>query len=117
MKLDISKAYDRVKWSYLKVRMQALGFCQQWIKWIMLCITKVSYEFCFNGDSVGPICPSRDLRQGDPLSPYLFLLCVEGLSNALDKADREGLIHGSQISPTATVITHLLFADDSFIFF
>lgn len=83
----------------------------------MLCVTTVSYDFCFNGTSVGPVCPSRGLRQGDPLSPYLFLLCVEGLSNSLDKAAMEGNIHGSQVSNTAPIITHLLFADDSFLFF
>lgn len=117
LKLDISKAYDRVNWSYLKARMQAMGFCQKWIQWIMLCVCTVSYEFCFNGVSVGPVCPSRGLRQGDPLSPYLFLFCVEGLSNALDKAACEGRIRGSQVSPTAPTLTHLLFADDSFLFF
>ncbi|XP_074378321.1 uncharacterized protein LOC141719854 [Apium graveolens] len=117
LKLDISKAYDRVNWSYLKARMQAMGFCRKWIQWIMLCVTTVSYDFCFNGTSVGPVCPSRGLQQGDPLSPYLFLLCVEGLSNSLDKAAMEGNIHGSQVSNTAPIITHLLFADDSFLFF
>lgn len=76
-----------------------------------------SYEFCFNGSTVGPIRPSRGLRQGDPLSPYLFLICVEGLSNDLDKAASEGVIHGLQISPLAPTITHLLFADDNFLFF
>ena len=79
LKLDISKAYDRVNWLYLKRRMQAMGFCAQWVNWMMLCIQTVSYEFCFNGVKVGPIVPTRGIRQGDPLSPYLFLFCVEGL--------------------------------------
>lgn len=82
-----------------------------------MCVSTVSYEFCFNGSTIGPICPSRGLRQGDPLSPYLFLLCVEGLSSDLSKAAADGTIHGSTISPTAPSITHLLFADDSFLFF
>ncbi|XP_074347003.1 uncharacterized protein LOC141685822 [Apium graveolens] len=117
LKLDISKAYDRVDWDFLKVSMRGMGFSQKWIDWMMLCITTVSYEFSFNGSSVGPIQPTRGLRQGDPLSPYLFLLCVEGLSNSLSNAAREGIIHGSQICPAAPVVTHLLFADDSFLFF
>lgn len=94
-----------------------MGFSQQWIKWMMMCITTVSYEFCFNGSSIGPIQPTRGLRQGDPLSPYLFLLCVEGLSNSLSNAANEGLIHGAQICSAAPVVTYLLFADDSFLFF
>lgn len=80
-------------------------------------VATVSYEFCFNGSSVGPIQPSRGLRQGDPLSPYLFLLCVEGLSDELSRAANDGVIHGSQISQTTPMVTYLLFADDSFLFF
>lgn len=117
LKLDISKAYDRVNWVYLKHRMQALGFCSKWINWIMRCVTTVSYDVCFNGMSVGPINLNRGLRQGDPLSPYLFLFCVEGLSNLMDNAATDNQIHGCCVSPGAPEITHLLFADDSFFFF
>lgn len=117
LKLDISKAYDRVDWAYLRARMQGMGFCNKWIGWVMMCVTTVSYDFCFNGSSIGPITPSRGLRQGDPLSPYLFLFCVEGLSSSLSTAAAEGSIHGSQISLNAPAVTHLLFADDSFLFF
>lgn len=83
----------------------------------MRCVTTVSYEVCVNGSFVGPIIPNRGLRQGDPLSPYLFLFCVEGLSNLLDNARQNNLIHGCRISPLAPDVTHLLFADDSFMFF
>lgn len=117
LKLDVSKAYDRVDWSYMYQRMIAMSFCEGWIKWMMRCVTTVVYEFCFNGMTVWPIVPGRGLRQGDPLSPYLFLFCVEGLSNALDNAAARGEIHGSRISTSAPEITHLLFADDSFVFF
>lgn len=66
---------------------------------------------------VGPIIPRKGLRQGDPLSPYLFLLCLEGLSNVLDNAAARNQISGCRISSTALEITHLLFADDNFLFF
>lgn len=104
-------------WDYLKQRMQALGFSSKWIRWVMRCVTFVSYDVCFNGMSVGPIIPKRGLRQGDPLSPYMFLFCVDGLSNLLNIAGEEGHIHGCRVCPDAPEITHLLFADDNFLFF
>lgn len=117
LKLDISKAYDRVYWNIWKHRMRSMGFCHKWINWVMLYMTTVSYDVCFNGSSIGPIISKRGLSQGDPLSPYLFLFCVEGLSNSIDQAAILENIHGCRISPTTPFITHLLFMDDSFMFF
>lgn len=117
LKLDISKAYNRVSWSFLRNRMQSMGFCNKWIAWILLCVKTVTYNFCFNDSSIGPVFPKKGLRQGDPLSPYLFLICVKGLSNALDVAASNGDVHGCRIAPTAPTVYHLMFADDSFLFF
>ena len=75
LKLDIIKANDRVDWSFLKQRMKLMGFCEQWIDWLMQCVTTVSYEFCLNGMMVGPLFSRRGLRQGDPLPPIsVFIL-------------------------------------------
>jgi len=79
----------------------------------MKCITTVKYRAKINGEITDQICPSRGLRQGDPISPYLFLLCAEGFSAMLNAAEEEGRLQGVSICATAPSITHLLFADDS----
>lgn len=82
----------------------------------MLCVSTVSYKINFNGAQIGPITPWRGLRQGDPLPPYLFLIYVECLSRGIKKAADKGKISGCCVSQQAPSVTHLLFADDSFIF-
>lgn len=62
LKLDKSKAYDRVDWSFLRRRMHVLGFCETWIGWIMLCIKTMTYNFYLNSSLIGPVIPKRGLR-------------------------------------------------------
>ena len=69
------------------------------------------------GEEIGPIHPSRGLRQGDSLFLYLFILCVEGFSSSLHALERQGLIHRCKMAKGALIISHLLFVDDSFLFF
>ena len=97
--------------------MLSMAFSDKWVRWMMMCVTSVSYSISFQGSNIGPIIPSRGLRQGDPLSPYLFLLCVEGLSLSLKSAASNSSITGCRICTQALAVTHLLFADDSFLFF
>jgi hypothetical protein len=115
IKLDMSKAYDRVEWNFLAEMMRKLGFCQTWIQLIMKCLSTVTYRIKVNGALSEPFTPERGLRQGDPLSPYLFLICAEGFSALLNKAEEDGLIAGIKICRNAPSISHLLFADDSLI--
>ena len=96
--------------------MKKLGFHDSWICLITRCITYVSYSVLINGVAFGNIIPSRDLRQGDPLSPYLFLLCADGFSSLIIKAVRNQMLSGLSIYRGCPKITHLFFVDDSLLF-
>jgi len=94
LKLDISKAFDSASWSYLQAILLKLGFCFQWFTWMMMCISTVEYHVIFNGDRIGPITSTRGLRQGCPLSPYLYIICAEGLSTIINNHELKSKIHG-----------------------
>ena len=111
LKLDVSKAYDRVEWQFMEKTMRKMDFHERWITIIMKCISTVTYRIKVNGGLTKQIIPSRGLRQGDPLSPYLFLLCAEGFSALINDAEARGRIQGVSICVGAPSITHLLFAD------
>lgn len=117
LSIVLSKAYDRIEWSILKAILLKMGFCERWVKLVMECVSSVEYYVQVEGEEVGPIYPQRGLRQGDPLSPYLFILVAEGLSAMFRKYEARGLLHGIGIARGAPKISHLFFADDSFIFF
>ena len=98
IKLDMSKAYDRVVLPFLECAMKKLGFNERWITFMMLCVSNVSYSILINGAPHGFIRPTRGIRQGDPLSPFLFLLCTEGLHGLLTQSAARGDIHGFSLS-------------------
>ena len=116
LKLDMSKAYDRVEWVFLEKIMLRMGFSQSWVSLISGCVRSVTYSILLNGQPHGFITPERGLRQGDPLSPYLFLLITEGLHALLAKAEMDGALRGVSICAAGPKISHLLFADDSLVF-
>ena len=108
---EMIKAYDRVDWTFMEEMLLKLGFCRRWTNWVMQCVRSVR---C-NGELLEPFSPSRGLRQGDPLSPYLFLLCTEGLTALLNHAEQSGELVGVKVCRDAPSVTNLLFADDSLI--
>lgn len=96
--------------------MEKMGFGDKWVNLIMECISTVSYSILVNGEPKGDIKPSRGLRQGNPLSPYLFLLCSEGLNRLIPAAAREDEIRGFSLCRNGPQISHLFFADDTLLF-
>ena len=116
LKLDMSKAYDRVEWCFVEKMMDKLGFPSNYVKLVMKCISSASFAVLVNGQPSRTFIPTRGLRQGDPLSPFLFVLCAEGLSTLLRDAEKRNLIHGIKIARRVNPISHLFFADDSLLF-
>ena len=116
LKLDMRKAYDRMEWNFLQKLMEKMGFCTMWIGLIMECVRTISYLILMNSDPKGLINPTRGIRQGVPLSPFLFLLCTEGLHGLIKKTERAKDINDFSICKRDPKLTHLFFADDSLLF-
>jgi hypothetical protein len=116
VKLDMMKAYDRMEWVFLEQVMTRMGFSQNWVRMVMRCVRSARFSVKLNSGVSEIFLPSRGLHQGDPISPYLFLFCVEGFSALLRQAQAAKDIEGVGFSPGGPTITHLLFADDSIVF-
>ena len=117
LKIDMCKAYDRVNWNFLKAIMLAMNFSNTWVNWVMECVTTVKYTLLINGIPTQTIHPTRGNKQGDPISPYIFLLCANILSIALTQAKNIRQIKGISIGRQGVSFTHLFFANDSYFFF
>jgi len=94
-----------------------LFFSEGGIYMVMRLVTSVTFSVLFNGERLEEFKPSRGLRQGDPISPYLFLLAAEGLSCLLKLRSESSNLQGIVVAPTAPAVNHLLFVDDSLLFF
>jgi hypothetical protein len=115
IKLDLSKAFDRVNWLYIRMLLIHLGFGLYFVNWIMACLNSVSFSILLNGSATDFFQAERGIRQGCPLSPLLFLLVAESISHFLTEAKVGGRFSGIKIS-NGLAITHLLFVDDILIF-
>ena len=111
-KIDIQKAYDTVNWKFLEVIMMKFGFPKQMVDWIMTCITNAKFTICVNGESYGYFNGGRGLRQGDPISPYIFTLVMEMLNLIVKDEIRKNRAFKYHFGCKQLKITHLCFADD-----
>ena len=120
IKVDLHKAFDTVQWSFLLELLVQLGFPSRFIDWITTCISTPKYSININGELVGFFGAKRGLRQGDPLSPYLFTIIMDALSMIIRKNIEEQQQLGSPFMYhwrcQKTGLTHLCFADDLLLF-
>ena len=112
----MNKAYDRVEWNFLEKIMECLGFDNKWISLISYCIRTVSFSIMVNGESHRLIHLSRGLCQGNPLSPYLFLLYAEGLHALIQQVENSGKLHGVSLCREGLKVSHFFFANDNLLF-
>lgn len=113
-KIDLEKVYDNV--DYLRVTIQDFGFPNCIVDLIMFCISFTSLSILWNGEKLESFLPSRGLRQGDPMSPCLFVLCIEKLGTLIMKRVEQKYWLPIKVSKNGPFISHLLFVDDVLLF-
>lgn len=115
IKLDLEKAYDRLEWGFIRKLLEFFQLPTNLITLIMNMISSTRFHILWNGIPLTEITPTRGIQQGNPLSPYLFILCLERLSIRLEEAVRDRLIHPISFKGQVCLL-HLFFADDIFLF-
>ncbi|GKV03088.1 hypothetical protein SLEP1_g15456 [Rubroshorea leprosula] len=112
-KIDFEKAYDKVSLSFLDYMMERMGFDIVWRGWISKCLRSNMVSVLVNGSATKEFSMTRELRQGDPLSPFLFLMVAEALNGLTSAAVAKGYFHGVKIGEGELEVSHLQFADDT----
>jgi hypothetical protein len=115
----MEKAYDHVNWNFLLYLLRRCGFGEKWCLWIKQCILTARFLVLINGAPFGYFGSSRGVRQGDPLSPFLFVLVMEAFSRMIGAITSRGLISGFSVGSseqTRAIVSHLLFVDDTLVF-
>lgn len=116
LKIDLKRSYDNVSWQFLSKTLVDFNLNDHWIELIINCVTNVKASMLWNGEKLKEFSMEKGLRQGDPFSPYLFVLCMERLSNMIMAKVNDKGCKGVKASAQGPVITHLFFADDLLLF-
>ena len=116
LKVDLRKAFDSVRWDFIIAALRAIAIPESYISLISECLSTASFSVCVNGATGGFFKNTKGIRQGDPLSPYLFVLSMECLSRLLLSRYESGII-GYHPRTEQLRISHLMFADDVMVFF
>nr|GEX10654.1 RNA-directed DNA polymerase, eukaryota, reverse transcriptase zinc-binding domain protein [Tanacetum cinerariifolium] len=111
-KVDFEKAYDSLCWGYLDYVMERFGFGDKWRSWIRECLVSTGMSVLVNGSPTDEIASHRGLRQGDPLSPFLFIIAMEGLHLAIEKAMVDNKISRAFVGVDRVKVSHLFYAND-----
>jgi ribonuclease HI/exonuclease III len=113
IKLDLSKAFDRASWQYIRAVLSSFGFDQTWINWVLNLTSSAFFSILVNGVPSKPFSPTRGIRQGDPLSPFLFVLLAEGLGRYIKASIFEGSLKGLPLHNIQPAPSHSQFVDDT----
>ena len=113
LKLDLSKSYDKLNWNFLAGILKAFGFSEDWTNWVMNMVSPTFFLILVNGSPSTPFNASRGIRQGDPLSPFLFIIATEGLGRFLKNRRAENKIWGLTLMAGMDPQTHQQFMDDN----
>lgn len=116
IKLDMNKAYDRVERDFLEEVMRRMGFVERWISLVMGCVKSVAFAIIKNGQSERRFKPLRGIRQGDLISPYLFLFISDVFSRMISKAVDSNVLQGIKFGHKGPSISHIIFANDTLVF-
>lgn len=116
IKIDLEKVYDRLGCSFIRDTLTLFRFLSRLITLIMSCVSSSSISILFNGGALEPFLPSKGIRQGDPLSPYLFILCMEVLGALISDKCNAKLWNPIKASWGGPTFSHLFFADDLVLF-
>ena len=108
-KLNFKKAYDSLEWDFILTILRSIDFDPKFVNLIHQCISTVKFTLLLNGSKISTILPSRGLRQGDPLSPYLFILCVDVVARLINREVARGAIKGVKLGSRAVAISKLFY--------